>query len=156
MIEPEVMFAVQRAGLNVVDGQQLMLEVRKIKTSDEIALLNTACAMVDAAYDALYMMLRAGVRENDGVALVNRVLYELGSEHVEGVNAASGERTNPHPTTTAIASCVQETRSTSTSCTAIWGTARATTAPWSSAVRLRRRSMHTNAAGKYWIPPSTR
>jgi len=52
---------------------------------------------VDAVYDELYMMLRAGVRENDAVALANKILYELGSEHVEGVNAISGERTNPHP-----------------------------------------------------------
>jgi Xaa-Pro aminopeptidase len=28
---------------------------------------------------------------------VNKVLYELGSEHVEGVNAISGERCSPHP-----------------------------------------------------------
>jgi Xaa-Pro aminopeptidase len=28
---------------------------------------------------------------------VNRVLYEMGSEFVEGVNAISGERCNPHP-----------------------------------------------------------
>ena len=97
VVEPEVLFALQRAGINVVDGQQLMLEARRIKTQDEITLLNTACAMVDAAYDELYMMLRSGVRESDGVALVNKVLYELGSEHVEGVNAISGERTNPHP-----------------------------------------------------------
>ena len=97
IVEPEVMFALQREGLNVVDGQQLMLEARRIKTDDEIALLNTACAMVDAAYDELYMMLRAGVKESEGVALVNKVLYELGSEHVEGVNAISGERTSPHP-----------------------------------------------------------
>ena len=97
VVEPEVLFALQRAGINVVDGQQLMLEARRIKTQDEITLLNTASAMVDAAYDELYMMLRSGVRESDGVALVNKVLYELGSEHVEGVNAISGERTNPHP-----------------------------------------------------------
>ena len=97
VVEPVVLFALQREGLNVVDGQQLMLLARKVKTPDEIVLLNTACAMVDAAYDELYMYLRAGVRENDGVALVNKVLYELGSEHVEGVNAISGERTNPHP-----------------------------------------------------------
>src|ERR671934_45809 len=37
------------------------------------------------------------VVENECVALVNRVLYELGSEHVEGVNAISGERCSPHP-----------------------------------------------------------
>jgi Xaa-Pro aminopeptidase len=41
--------------------------------------------------------MRPGIRENDCVALVNRVLYELGSEHVEGVNAISGERCSPHP-----------------------------------------------------------
>ena len=97
VVEPVVLFALQREGLNVVDGQQLMLQARRVKSPDEIILLNTACAMVDAAYDELYMYLRAGVRENDGVALVNKVLYELGSEHVEGVNAISGERTNPHP-----------------------------------------------------------
>ena len=97
VVEPVVMFALQREGLNVVDGQQLMLQARRIKTEDEITLLNTACAMVDGAYDELYTMLRAGVRENDAVALVSKVLYELGSEHVEGVNAISGERTSPHP-----------------------------------------------------------
>ena len=97
VVEPVVLFALQKEGLNIVDGQQLMLEARRIKTQDEITLLNTACAMVDAAYDALYLELRAGVRENDGVALVNKVLYELGSEYVEGVNAIGGERTSPHP-----------------------------------------------------------
>jgi len=97
VIEPAVMFALQKEGINVVDGQQLMLEARKVKSEDEIILLNTACAMVDAAYDELYMHLRSGVKENEGVALVNKVLYDLGSEHVEGVNAISGERTNPHP-----------------------------------------------------------
>ena len=53
--------------------------------------------MVDAAYDELFRAMRPGMRENDCVALVNRVLYELGSEHVEGVNAISGERCSPHP-----------------------------------------------------------
>jgi Xaa-Pro aminopeptidase len=56
-----------------------------------------ACSMVDGAYEELYQMMRAGVRENDCVALVNQVLYSMGSEFVEGVNAISGERCNPHP-----------------------------------------------------------
>src|SRR5918911_1646212 len=96
-IELPVLFALQQAGVNVVDGQALMQDVRKIKTVDEITLLNTACAMVDAAYDELYRAMRPGFRENDCVALVNKVLFELGSEHVEGVNAISGERCSPHP-----------------------------------------------------------
>ncbi len=97
MIELPVLFALQQEGIEVVDGQALMQDVRKIKSADEITLLNTACAMVDAAYDELYRAMKPGFRENDCVALVNKVLFELGSEHVEGVNAISGERCSPHP-----------------------------------------------------------
>jgi Xaa-Pro aminopeptidase len=96
-LEPEVLFALQRAGVQVVDGQQLMQTARVIKTQDEILLLNHACAMVDQAYDHLYEALRPGFRENQAVALVNYLLYEAGSEFVEGVNAISGERCSPHP-----------------------------------------------------------
>jgi Xaa-Pro aminopeptidase len=97
VIELPVLFALQQAGITVADGQALMQDVRKIKTEDEITLLSTACAMVDSAYDTLYHAMKPGFRENDCVALVNKVLYELGSEHVEGVNAISGERCSPHP-----------------------------------------------------------
>jgi Xaa-Pro aminopeptidase len=96
-IEPQVLFALQREGIQVADGQQLMQEARVIKTRDEITLLNMACAMVDSAYEELYRAMRPGFRENDCVALVNKVLYEMGSEFVEGVNAISGERCSPHP-----------------------------------------------------------
>ena len=97
VIELPVLFALQAEGIKVVDGQQLMQQARLIKTQDEITLLATACMMVDAAYDELYRALRPGLRENECVGLVSKVLYDLGSEHVEGVNAISGERCSPHP-----------------------------------------------------------
>ena len=97
VIEMPVLFALQAQGIKVVDGQQLMHEVRKIKTRDEITLLNTATMMVDAAYDELYRFMKPGVKENECVGVVSKVLYDLGSEHVEGVNAISGERCSPHP-----------------------------------------------------------
>ena len=53
--------------------------------------------MVDAAYEELYRFMKPGVRENECVGVVSKVLYDLGSEHVEGVNAISGERCSPHP-----------------------------------------------------------
>jgi Xaa-Pro aminopeptidase len=53
--------------------------------------------MVDAAYDDLFSAMRPGFRENDAVALVSKRLFELGSEHIEGINAISGERCSPHP-----------------------------------------------------------
>jgi Xaa-Pro aminopeptidase len=97
VVEPPVMFALQREGINVVDGQELMSIAREIKTEDEITLLNMSAAMVDAAYYDLYKAMKPGMRENEAVGLVSQRLYELGSEYVEAVNAISGERCSPHP-----------------------------------------------------------
>jgi Xaa-Pro dipeptidase len=97
IVEPPMMFELQKAGLKIVDGQQIMLEAREIKSADEIALLNRAAAMVDGAYHLVHEQLKPGVRENDIVANVNQFLYTHGSDDVEAVNAISGERCNPHP-----------------------------------------------------------
>ena len=97
VVEPPVLFALQREGINVVDGQQLLQEARMIKTQDEITLIVTACMMVDAAYEELYRIMRPGIKESECVAAAAKVLFELGSEHVEGINAISGERCSPHP-----------------------------------------------------------
>jgi len=97
IIEPPMMFELEKAGLKVKDGQQVMLEAREVKSADEIALLNRAAAMVDGAYQLIDEKLKPGVRENDIVALVNEFLYRHGSDDVEAINAISGERCNPHP-----------------------------------------------------------
>ncbi len=97
IIEPPMIFELEKAGLKIKDGQQVMLSAREVKSSDEIALLNRAAAMVDGAYDLVNEMLRPGIRENDIVAEVNKFLYTHGSDDVEAVNAISGERCSPHP-----------------------------------------------------------
>ena len=97
IIELPVLFALQKEGIKVVDGQALMSEARLIKTRDEISLLNHSAMMVDAAYDELYRAMKPGMSENQAVGLVSKVLYDMGSEYVEAVNAISGERCNPHP-----------------------------------------------------------
>jgi Xaa-Pro aminopeptidase len=97
VIEMPILFALQKEDIRLVDGQQLMSDARVIKTQDEISLLNHSAMMVDAAYDELYRAMKPGMRENEAVGLVSKVLYDLGSEYVEAVNAISGERCNPHP-----------------------------------------------------------
>jgi Xaa-Pro aminopeptidase len=97
VIELPVLAAMQRAGITVVDGQQVFMEARRVKTAEEISLLTHAASMVDTAYEDLYRFLRPGVKENECVGLVSKTLYDLGSEYVEGVNAISGERCSPHP-----------------------------------------------------------
>ena len=95
--ELPMLFELQRQGIDVRDGQQVMLDARQLKSPDEIALLSTAAAMVDGVYQEITDALKPGVRENEIVALANKRLYEMGSDDVESVNAVSGERCNPHP-----------------------------------------------------------
>ena len=89
--------ALQRAGVQVTDGSQVLLDARKIKTAQEIALLDQSAGLVDAVYDEIYRMLRPGVYEHEIVGRAHQLLFELGSEHVEAINAVSGDRCNPHP-----------------------------------------------------------
>jgi Xaa-Pro dipeptidase len=97
IIEPPMMFELEKTGLKIADGQQTMLEAREIKNCDEIALLNRAAAMVDGVYQQIFEELKPGVRESDIVANANRFLYAHGADDVEAINAISGERCNPHP-----------------------------------------------------------
>ena len=97
VIEPPMLFELQRLGVKVEDGQQVMLDAREIKSRDEIMLLNTAAAMVDGVYQDIYEALKPGVRESDIVAMATKRLFEMGSDDVEAVNAVAGERCSPHP-----------------------------------------------------------
>jgi Xaa-Pro aminopeptidase len=93
----ETLASLHRRGIPTANAQPAMLSARKLKTEDEIALLDHAAAIVDAVYERIYEMLRPGVREHEIVAEAQRFLFELGSEQVEAINAVSGDRCNPHP-----------------------------------------------------------
>jgi Xaa-Pro aminopeptidase len=95
--ELPMIFALQSCGLEVVDGQQAMLDARQIKSKDEIMLLTMSAALVDGVYQTIFEALKPGIRENEIVALANKQLYDMGSEDVEAINAISGERGFPHP-----------------------------------------------------------
>jgi Xaa-Pro aminopeptidase len=97
VVEPPFLFALQREGIEVRDGQQVMLEARVIKSADELTLLNMAAAMGDGVYQDIFEALKPGVREIEIVALANQRLYQMGSDCVEAINAISGERCSPHP-----------------------------------------------------------
>ncbi|MFL5646826.1 MAG: M24 family metallopeptidase [Chloroflexota bacterium] len=97
IVEPPMVAALAEEGLTVRDGQQVMLDAREVKSKDEITLLNIACSMVDGAYQLLAEQLKPGVRESELVANVTHYLFDLGSEHVDNINAVSGERCSPHP-----------------------------------------------------------
>jgi len=95
--EPPMLFALQEAGIEVRDGQQMMLAAREIKSHDEITLLNIASSMVDGVYQDIAAELKPGVKESQIVAMATKRLYEMGSDCVEAINSISGERCSPHP-----------------------------------------------------------
>jgi len=97
IVEPPMQAALEAEGIAVRDGQQIMLDAREVKSIDEIILLNVACAMVDGAYQLIAEQLKPGIRESELVANVTHRLFEMGSEHVDNINAVSGERCSPHP-----------------------------------------------------------
>jgi len=97
IVEPPMLAALTNLGIRVGDAQQTMLDAREVKSADEIMLLNTACAMVDGAYQLIAEQLKPGVRESQLVANVTKYLFDVGAEHVDNINAVSGERCSPHP-----------------------------------------------------------
>src|SRR5438067_6606258 len=97
VVEPPFLFALQKLGIEVRDGQQVMLDAREIKSHDEITLLNMAASMGDGVYQDIFEALKPGVRENEIVAMATKRLYEMGSDCVEAINAIAGERCSPHP-----------------------------------------------------------
>ncbi len=97
LTDMETLYSLQRQGIETANAQPVMMRARALKTDDEIALLEHAAAIVDAVYEEIYRMLRPGVREHEIVARAMKMLFELGSEQVEAINAVSGDRCNPHP-----------------------------------------------------------
>jgi Xaa-Pro aminopeptidase len=97
LTDMETLYSLHRQGLETADAQPVMMRARAIKTAEEIALLEHAAAIVDGVYEEIYRMLRPGVREHEIVARAMQMLFELGSEQVEAINAVSGDRCNPHP-----------------------------------------------------------
>src|SRR5256885_8343412 len=97
LCEPPMLFALQEQGIEVRDGQQMMLAAREIKRHDEITLINIASSMVDGVYQDIAAELKPGVKESQIVALATSRLYEMGSDCVEAINSISGERCSPHP-----------------------------------------------------------
>jgi Xaa-Pro aminopeptidase len=79
------------------DGDQLMQRVRLVKSEDEIAIVEEACAIGDAVTQRALESTKAGRRENHVAGDAMQTLYHLGGEmaHVITPFVASGEHMSP-------------------------------------------------------------
>jgi Xaa-Pro aminopeptidase len=87
--------ALERAGINYVDGQFAMIDARSVKTEDELQLLSIASQIAEAGFYTIEHAMRPGIRECEIWAEANRTMIALGAENVEGI-CTTGGRTNPY------------------------------------------------------------
>jgi len=76
--------ALQKAGVEIGDGNRAIAEARMIKNEDEIECLRTAGAITEAAHWAVCKALRPGVTEWQIAGVAAKALYDLGAEELEG------------------------------------------------------------------------
>jgi Xaa-Pro aminopeptidase len=88
--------ALEKEGLKVVDGQQAMLEARKIKLPAEIEIMKQLAAITDGVHDSIARAIRPGVRESEIVALASNYFYKMGCERVSLIQCVTGPRGIPH------------------------------------------------------------
>jgi Xaa-Pro aminopeptidase len=95
--EIPIIRALEAEGIKVVDGQQTMLEASKIKTKEEVDLIETSIAIVESAFWEVVSTTKPGVREVDIAGMMRQVMYRNGAEEMQNINVISGNRSHPHP-----------------------------------------------------------
>ncbi len=92
-----ILRALEAEGVKVVDGQQTLLNASKIKTPEEVELIETSIAIVEAAFWEVVNTTKPGIRELDIAAMMRDVMYRYGAEEMLNINVISGNRSHPHP-----------------------------------------------------------
>jgi Xaa-Pro dipeptidase len=94
-INPEGLRALEVAGGEVYDGQEVMERARAIKSADEIRAMRCAVAACEAGMAAMQSALRPGISEQELWAELHKANIARGGEWIETRLLASGERINP-------------------------------------------------------------
>ena len=87
--------ALERLGVDLQDGQEIMEQARAIKSPDEIKAMRCALAACEAAMGTMQAELRAGMTEQELWALLHAENIKRGGEWIETRLLSSGPRTNP-------------------------------------------------------------
>jgi Xaa-Pro dipeptidase len=92
---PEGARALERLGVQVVDGQGVAERARSQKSLDEIRCTVASIAVCETGLGALEAALKPGVRENELFAILDATNLSQGGEYIETRLLTAGERTNP-------------------------------------------------------------
>jgi Xaa-Pro aminopeptidase len=87
--------ALEKSGLDVHDCQGEILNLRAVKTPEEIKCLEVSMTGAEAAVAAVREGIRPGVSENELFAIMYPEVIRQGGEFIETRLLTSGQRTNP-------------------------------------------------------------
>ncbi len=94
-LEPEGTFALSNLGLDLIEGQNLTENARKIKSSDELVLMDWTIKVAETGMWRMHAMSQAGRTENEAWAELHFENIRNGGEWIETRLLATGPRTNP-------------------------------------------------------------
>ena len=96
-VEVPVIQALEKEGIQVVDGQQTLLKAQVIKTPEEIELIEMSISIVEAAFWEVVHNTHPGIKESDISGMMRNCMYRLGTEEIQNINVITGNRAHPHP-----------------------------------------------------------
>lgn len=85
-----VLGALKEERIAAVEGWDMMLEARKVKTKDEINCWKIANAIVDKAFYAIYETLKPGVTDKEIVGTILKSLWDNGIDDTKQLAVYSG------------------------------------------------------------------
>ena len=87
--------ALDKSGIEVLDGEEVMEKSRSIKTSEEIKAMRCAAYSCDIVLQKMRDAVSPGLSENDIWAVMHAENIKRGGEWIETRLLATGQRTNP-------------------------------------------------------------
>jgi Xaa-Pro aminopeptidase len=94
-LDPPGTHALERLGIAIVDGDELMEWARAIKNADEVLAVKESIAACEAGIAAMWAALKPGMTENELWSHLHATNIARGGEWIECRLLTSGERTNP-------------------------------------------------------------
>lgn len=94
-INPFGVWALERQGIQVVEGQGMIEHARVLKSHDELCAMRCAIATAEAGMESMRQGLHPGATEREVWSILHKRNIELGGEWLEGALFCSGPRTNP-------------------------------------------------------------
>jgi len=93
--DPAGAYGLTAEGVEMFDGQEVMEQARRLKSPEEIAVMNVAIGVCEVAMAEMRAGLEPGMTENELWAILNHVNAAKGGEWIETRLLSSGGRTNP-------------------------------------------------------------